>query len=687
MTVITDRRRRALATIGATCLLASGGLALAGPLQAAAPAPPALVEAADLGALTVTYRVGGLALGARDAAGAALDPSAAIVRVFDPAVLDLGVDTDLLPYDVLADDLVTLALTDVTGPGDVTVSTPDDGAGRTLLASGGPRSATVPVGTTLPARWDFSAPGAYAVTLTASATLADGTALSAAPVAYRFQVDAPAADAPPAPEPSLTPGAAQAEPAPPSDSATGPFPTSSPAPPQAEPAPPSDSATGPFPTSSPAPTSAHATPDTGATTPETPDAPSLGEATSAGGVTDEAGPPAGALPAPDTTLLTDTARGDVTLAIDTAAPGAFVTVAVPESLRGRWVSTWVLSTPTDLGWRQVDADATVTLALPQDVDLGQHRVVVREADAALVGWSPLTVASADEAPDQCLPQQVESTLGPGEADVVTSGHFDFGPVVDGAGLRALVKDDRTQPAPWVDPATLVLHLTDDAAVQAPGGEFAFLGAGQVWQVPLTQLPGVPWLGWNTQHPTIAGKVDGEVTLTLDNLEGPGRLAVYSMGSFGNLGERYFGTVEGFERSTAIPVGTSGVHVHAIWAFTEPGAYHATLTFAATVGGERRTGTSTLNFFVGPGDASAAARATTTQQTVGRTADGRECQLPAAAGPTGGGPGGASGAGTLPRTGVDSETLADLTGLTVTLFVVGLAFVAAASLAPRRPATA
>jgi putative ABC transporter-associated repeat protein len=279
--------------------------------------------------------------------------------------------------------------------------------------------------------------------------------------------------------------------------------------------------------------------------------------------------------------------------------------------------------------------------------------------------TPGPAAAAEQAVPECIPTPVTTTVRPDNVDVVDAGHFDFGPVLDGGTLHALVKDDRAAPASWVDPGTLVFHLGDAAAADAPGGQFAFLGSGRIWQIPLTQQAGVPWLGWNTQHPSIAGHAQGQVTLTLEGLDGPGDLAVYSVDSWGQLGEKYFGTVGGFPRSTSIDVGASGVHVHGIWAFTAPGAYHADLTFAGTIDGERVSATTTLTFFAGAGDPRSAVRERTVTTYVGRTADGEECDTALAA------------------TGfADPETAADLSGLAGVLVLVGLAFVGAAALAPR-----
>lgn len=146
--------------------------------------------------------------------------------------------------------------------------------------------------------------------------------------------------------------------------------------------------------------------------------------------------------------------------------------------------------------------------------------------------------------------------------------------------------------------------------------------------------------------------------------------MYSVGSWGQLGDRYFGTVSGFPRSTSIEVGAAGVHVHGVWAFTQPGAYHADLTFAGTIDGERRTATSTLTFFVGEGDPRSAVREREVTTYVGRTASGKDCQL------------------TLAATGAEGDRFAvDLAGLAGALLLVGLSFLGASALAPRPRRTA
>jgi len=163
----------------------------------------------------------------------------------------------------------------------------------------------------------------------------------------------------------------------------------------------------------------------------------------------------------------------------------------------------------------------------------------------------------------------------------------------------------------------------------------------VWSIGQTQQPGIPWLGWNTQHPSVLSGISGPVTLTLSSVDGPGDLAVYMSGVFGGIGERVFDTVGG-PRSTSVPLNT---HAHGNWTFTAPGVYAVTITESATTtAGQKVSASATLRFFVGSGDPRTAAPTTTVTDWVGRTASGADCdlsaeqraKLPKSSGSTGGG---------------------------------------------------
>lgn len=185
------------------------------------------------------------------------------------------------------------------------------------------------------------------------------------------------------------------------------------------------------------------------------------------------------------------------------------------------------------------------------------------------------------------------------AITASTGHFDFGVQVEGGQLRSRVKDDQTSPPTWRDPASVLFQLGDAARMTVPAGSaYSFLGAAgtTVWTIGQTQQDGVPWLGWNTQHPSAVEAIDGPTTWTLDGVEGPGELFVHQTGSFGTP-TRVLGSAAGWPTSMRIP---ANVHGHGNWSFTQPGLYRIATTHSATLrSGARVSASSTLFVQVGP----------------------------------------------------------------------------------------
>ncbi|WP_237221905.1 TIGR03773 family transporter-associated surface protein, partial [Rothia nasimurium] len=189
------------------------------------------------------------------------------------------------------------------------------------------------------------------------------------------------------------------------------------------------------------------------------------------------------------------------------------------------------------------------------------------------------------------------------SDRATSGHFDFGAVLNGGALSAQVKDDRTSPAVWKQPGALTFILGDAAKTKLPAGMDHIAPAGsEVYLIGATQQANVPWVGWNTQNPALVDQAAGPVTLTLSDLQGPGRLSVFLSGNFGGAGTPVF---NGVGDSFSVPLNT---HQHGNWVFTAPGIYTATLTWSAKLkDGSTQTATGTLRFEVGDVSAAQAPR--------------------------------------------------------------------------------
>lgn len=168
-------------------------------------------------------------------------------------------------------------------------------------------------------------------------------------------------------------------------------------------------------------------------------------------------------------------------------------------------------------------------------------------------------------------------VGPGANGNANDGHFDLGPrIVDGK-LKLQVKDDRSQPASWVDPATLTFSLGDKATLKAPDAlNFVATPGQDVWMISSSQSAGVPWLGMNSQAEEIVSKTSGEVTFTLVSVEGPGKVSVFNSGGLGGGVGEHLLQEEG--SSYTLPANT---HAHQNWVFTAPGTYKLTISAQVT----------------------------------------------------------------------------------------------------------
>lgn len=188
------------------------------------------------------------------------------------------------------------------------------------------------------------------------------------------------------------------------------------------------------------------------------------------------------------------------------------------------------------------------------------------------------------------------------AQVLSEGHVDYAArLVDGR-LRSQVKDGTSAgPAVWREPSSVTFSVGDAARSTVPSGA-PFLGrAGDaVWVLPQVQRAGVLWAGWNTEELTSA-QVDGPVTWSLDSVDGPGDVAVFQTGVFGDA-DILFRSADGLPDVRSIALGT---HAHGNWAFGRPGAYRLTFTISARLrSGGTVHDTQTLPVTVGAAPTSA-----------------------------------------------------------------------------------
>ena len=244
--------------------------------------------------------------------------------------------------------------------------------------------------------------------------------------------------------------------------------------------------------------------------------------------------------------------------------------------------------------------------------------ITREATEA----EAATLAS-NSAPANTARTTLTVSVGDGASGNATDGHFDLGPAIENGTLVARVKDDRSQPAQWVDPSSLTFALGDAARITAPADlGFVATPGSSVWLIPSTQIAGVPWLGLNSQREEIVTGTTGPVQFTLDAVEGPGRVAVFNAGALGSgVGEHVFDGP-----GTGYTLGAN-THAHQNWVFTAPGTYTLTISMRVTPNGEALAGSG----FGSGGDLTATGATgpngrPMVSQVVGRTASGKECDL-------------------------------------------------------------
>lgn len=302
---------------------------------------------------------------------------------------------------------------------------------------------------------------------------------------------------------------------------------------------------------------------------------------------------------------------------DQADNGAAGTPSAPAPAPGATGTTGTTGTTTGAN----PAPSSGARTTPGTTTSGERCVATRitreatEAEAA-------TLAS-NNAPANTARTTLTVSVGEGASGNATEGHFDLGPAIENGTLVARVKDDRTQPAQWVDPSSLTFALGDAARITAPADlGFVATPGSNVWLIPSTQIAGVPWLGLNSQREEIVTGTTGPVQFTLDAVEGPGRVAVFNAGALGSgVGEHVFDGP-----GTGYTLGAN-THAHQNWVFTAPGTYTLTITMRVTPNGAALAGSG----FGSGGDLTATGETGPSgrpmvSQVVGRTASGKDCDL-------------------------------------------------------------
>lgn len=217
--------------------------------------------------------------------------------------------------------------------------------------------------------------------------------------------------------------------------------------------------------------------------------------------------------------------------------------------------------------------------------------------------SPRTNKGEAKRVEQTQNQPTSGENAAGEAPTPTAARQETGECKlidsDEEGLQAVLKDDRTAPSKWIDPASITFPV-GEAAKQNLSSALGPVQAGHVWLIGATQTKNVPWLGANTMHETLVEKTDGPVKWKLTGFRGPGTMFVFTNGNLGEaVGQKWFlGKDNSASGEVDIPHNT---HVHPNWAFTKPGNYEAEITQTAKgKDGKSLSAKTTLHFTVGKG---------------------------------------------------------------------------------------
>jgi surface-anchored protein len=172
----------------------------------------------------------------------------------------------------------------------------------------------------------------------------------------------------------------------------------------------------------------------------------------------------------------------------------------------------------------------------------------------------------------------------GTRDVVlATGHVDVIGVAYEDGELDLHVHDEENDAEY-QPGEVTLQALPAAETTVPADPaFGFLGApgDPVWILPQLENPDLLFAGLATEEIEAGDLAGDQVQVTLAVI-GPGDVAVYIEDELGLPSEILFDTDDGSRDMFTL---TAGGHVHANWAFSEPGNYHwvvaATARDAAT----------------------------------------------------------------------------------------------------------
>lgn len=222
--------------------------------------------------------------------------------------------------------------------------------------------------------------------------------------------------------------------------------------------------------------------------------------------------------------------------------------------------------------------------------------------AAALAFAPVTASAGDLAQVVSADEEVAA---PGTEATIDHGHVDLGLLLVDGQAQFLARDDSAATPVWRDPADVVFDVSDNAQLTLPEDKaFSFVGAepgSQVWVVPQTEQADVPWLGWNTQAPSLEENVERGVTMEFLGHQGPGEFSLFLQNGGFEEPQLLWSTATGAADGFWVDLGT---HTHANWVFTEPGIHQVRVRMSGEGAGESAgsevAAEATLTFAVGAG---------------------------------------------------------------------------------------
>ncbi|WP_455952441.1 choice-of-anchor M domain-containing protein [Arcanobacterium haemolyticum] len=233
----------------------------------------------------------------------------------------------------------------------------------------------------------------------------------------------------------------------------------------------------------------------------------------------------------------------------------------------------------------------------------KHRILTALTLTALtLSASPGYATTDSSEADPALTQRVDAdeVIAPAGKQVeLDAGHIDLGPKMIDGKWHFMARDDSQATPVWRQIDDMLYRVSDNGILTVPNdATYSFIKSDdqKVWVVPQQEIPGVVWLGWNTQDPAVTENVNGTVTLTYGGHDGPGQFTAFVQA--GNFGAPQLLWTSDKKEQQPIDVELHS-HTHANWVFTKPGIHRVTLTAAATLNdGTTVSETKTLTFAVG-----------------------------------------------------------------------------------------